>query len=78
MATWFTADLHLGHRNIIDYCDPPFADVEAMNRALSDCHRCDSAHLANRWSWKAVTATTASARTVRWSSSGWSSAIWAA
>lgn len=29
MATWFTADLHLGHRNIIDYCDRPFADVDA-------------------------------------------------
>lgn len=36
MATWFTADLHLGHRNIIDYCDRPFADVDAMNRALID------------------------------------------
>jgi len=34
MTTWFTADLHLGHRNIIDYCDRPFVDVEAMNRAL--------------------------------------------
>jgi len=36
MATWFTADLHLGHTNIIDYCDRPFADVDAMNRALID------------------------------------------
>lgn len=36
MTTWFTADLHFGHRNIIDYCDRPFADVEAMNRALID------------------------------------------
>ncbi len=34
MTTWFTADLHLGHRNIIDYCNRPFADVDAMNRAL--------------------------------------------
>src|SRR6056297_469802 len=34
MATWFTADLHFGHRNIIDYCDRPFADVEEMNRTL--------------------------------------------
>lgn len=33
---WFTADLHLGHRNIIDYCDRPFADVDEMNRALVD------------------------------------------
>ena len=36
MATWFTADLHLGHRNIIDYCDRPFTDVDVMNRALVD------------------------------------------
>jgi len=36
MATWFTADLHLGHHNIIDYCDRPFTDVRAMNRALID------------------------------------------
>lgn len=36
MATWFTADLHLGHRNIIDYCDRPFADIDAMNRSLVD------------------------------------------
>ncbi|MCP3936397.1 MAG: hypothetical protein GY708_13605 [Actinomycetia bacterium] len=36
MATWFTADLHLGHSSIIDYCDRPFANVDAMNRALID------------------------------------------
>ena len=34
MSTWFTADLHLGHANIIRYCARPFTDVEAMNRAL--------------------------------------------
>ncbi|HEV3400971.1 MAG TPA: metallophosphoesterase family protein [Acidimicrobiales bacterium] len=34
MATWFTADLHLGHRNIIGYCRRPWPDVEAMNEAL--------------------------------------------
>lgn len=34
MTTWFTADLHLGHCNIIDYCGHPFEDAEAMNRAL--------------------------------------------
>ena len=34
MATWFTADLHFGHRNIIDYCDRPFTDVDEMNGAL--------------------------------------------
>ena len=36
MTTWFTADLHLGHRNIIDYCGRPFGDAAAMNRALID------------------------------------------
>ncbi len=34
MATWFTADLHLGHTNIIRYSARPFSDAEAMNRAL--------------------------------------------
>jgi calcineurin-like phosphoesterase family protein len=34
MKVWFTADLHLGHTNIIDYCNRPFADVDSMNRAL--------------------------------------------
>lgn len=34
MTTWFTADLHLGHHNIIKYCNRPFDDVEAMNDAL--------------------------------------------
>jgi calcineurin-like phosphoesterase family protein len=32
--TWFTADLHLGHRNIIRYCARPYRDVEEMNRDL--------------------------------------------
>lgn len=36
MTRFFTADLHLGHRNIIDYCDRPFADVDSMNAALVD------------------------------------------
>lgn len=34
VTTWFIADLHLGHRNIIDYCNRPFRDVDAMNSAL--------------------------------------------
>jgi calcineurin-like phosphoesterase family protein len=36
MTTWFTADLHLGHRNIISYCGRPFRDVDEMNRAILD------------------------------------------
>ncbi|HUQ64022.1 MAG TPA: hypothetical protein VM121_09725 [Acidimicrobiales bacterium] len=34
MTTWFTADLHLGHKNIIRYCARPFRDVDEMNQAL--------------------------------------------
>lgn len=31
---WFTADLHLGHRSVLSYCDRPFADVQSMDAAL--------------------------------------------
>jgi len=34
MTVWFTADLHFGHANIIEYCGRPFGDVESMNAAL--------------------------------------------
>jgi calcineurin-like phosphoesterase family protein len=34
MTTWFTADLHLGHANIIAYTGRPFADTAAMNDGL--------------------------------------------
>ena len=33
---WFTSDLHLGHPNIIGYCERPFADVAEMNAGLID------------------------------------------
>ena len=32
--TWFTADTHLGHANIIKHCDRPFATVQEMDAAL--------------------------------------------
>lgn len=34
MPVWFTADLHLGHENIIRYCDRPFRDADEMNMEL--------------------------------------------
>lgn len=33
---YFTADLHLGHENIIHHCSRPFRTVEEMDRALID------------------------------------------
>jgi len=32
--TWFTADFHLGHANIIRYCSRPFATAEEMDQAI--------------------------------------------
>ena len=46
---WFTADLHLGHGNIIKYCQRPFLSPEENARAAKD----------SRGSWKV------SAETVR-------------
>lgn len=34
MNTWVTADLHLGHTNIIKYCDRPFSDANHMDQVL--------------------------------------------
>jgi len=34
MTRFWTADLHLGHANIIRYSGRPFASVDAMNQAL--------------------------------------------
>ena len=36
MALWLTADLHLGHANIIRYCDRPFDGVQDMDARLVD------------------------------------------
>ena len=32
--TWFIADFHLGHSNIIRYCGRPFVSVEEMDQAI--------------------------------------------
>jgi len=31
---YYTSDLHLGHKNIIRFCDRPFADVTEMDEVL--------------------------------------------
>lgn len=34
MTTWYTADLHFGHRGIIEYCQRPWQTVEEMDHGL--------------------------------------------
>jgi calcineurin-like phosphoesterase family protein len=34
MALFFTSDTHFGHKNIINLCQRPFADVLSMNAAI--------------------------------------------
>jgi len=34
MAVYFTADLHFGHGEIIEFCERPFTDVDQMNKTL--------------------------------------------
>jgi calcineurin-like phosphoesterase family protein len=34
MTTWFTADTHFGHANVIRYCERPFITIQEMDEAL--------------------------------------------
>jgi calcineurin-like phosphoesterase family protein len=36
--TWFTADYHMGHGNIIGLCERPFADVDEMENRIIQWH----------------------------------------
>jgi calcineurin-like phosphoesterase family protein len=35
---WFSSDLHFHHKNILDFCDRPFDDVDEMNEAIITNH----------------------------------------
>ena len=41
MVIWLTADLHIGHHNIIRYCERPFKDLNSMHETIierwNDC-----------------------------------------
>ena len=34
MTIWFSADFHLGHSRIIEFCKRPFKDVDEMNEEI--------------------------------------------
>lgn len=34
MATFFSGDWHLGHANVLKFCNRPFKDADEMNRAI--------------------------------------------
>jgi calcineurin-like phosphoesterase family protein len=34
MTIWLTADLHIGHYNIIRYCERPFKDLDSMHEII--------------------------------------------
>ncbi len=31
---WFTSDLHIGHRKVIEFCNRPYADVDEMHEGI--------------------------------------------
>jgi len=33
---WFTADWHIGHNKVIEFCQRPFSDIDEMENALRD------------------------------------------
>src|SRR3972149_8794578 len=54
---WFTADLHLGHSNILKYCNRPFQnilehDVELLKCLNSCVKKTDNLYLIGDIFWK--------------------------
>ena len=38
MNHWFTSDYHLGHENVIKYCNRPFKSLDEMNNTIINNH----------------------------------------
>ena len=38
MTSWFSADFHLGHSNILEYSNRPFSSVTEMNESIIENH----------------------------------------
>ena len=54
---YFTADLHLGHKSIIQYCNRPFSSLEEMDNTLIDnwnkvVNNSDGVYLLGDFAWK--------------------------
>ena len=57
MKNYFTSDLHLGHANVIKYCDRPFASVEEMDETLianwnAKVHKDDAVYILGDLVWQ--------------------------
>ena len=57
MTIYFSADFHLGHSKIIEYCKRPFATVQDMNKTIIDnwnskVSKHDEAYFLGDFCWK--------------------------
>lgn len=49
MKTWFTADLHLSHKRIIEFSKRPFTDMDEMDRILIENWNAKISHSDTVW-----------------------------